>query len=457
MPVHGFPQELIDSIVDNLSTDKSSLLKLLGTSPVFAERCRSYIYRSVLIRTLNGNLTDNSRLLHDLLVAYDTGRFVSTVGYKFESVAPREDSLVDEDGRRLIRVRIPAPPQPHHSPIPGKGPALSALVPELALRLPNVRVVSLEGLDASPLVAADAAVPSVISSPASLKKLAVYRSCWAGTPTTRLSRFIFACPHLTSLELMHVGLFDDAETASSSIPSLGAVDPLAGPSVIELTLTDRDHPFFYLIPSGYLSLRKSLRRLFVITDRNGYAWPNPDWPAIKDTISYFSDQLTVLFISPPFFLVDGYTIDPIVRAILNVPHLVLSFPGVMATRMWLEAIKRAAHRSQRLQKLDIVMRFEGLEFEMGLRPLGHALNSLVTESMNVRYIVADPTNPNDSGDTFLSRPAYSGEAAQRFKLRLKDVMGIGEPEGVQFLSADRDYDKMYVEFMEGGTLALEDD
>ncbi|KAF9017008.1 hypothetical protein BDZ89DRAFT_1075119 [Hymenopellis radicata] len=438
MPVHGLPQELIDSIVDNLSTDKSSLLKLL--------HCRSYIYRSVLIRTLNGHLTDNSCLLHDLLVAYDTGRFVCAVAYKFESVAPREDSPVDEDGRRLIRVRIPAPPQPHHSRIPGEGPALSALIPELALRLPNVREVSLEGLDASPLVAADAVVPSVISSPASLTKLAVYRSCWAGsTPATRLSRFISACPHLTSLELMHVGLFDDAETASSSIPSLGAVDPLAGPSVTELTLTDRDHPFFYLIPSGYLSLRKSLRRLFVITDRNGYAWPNPDWPAIKDTISYFGDQLTVLFISPPFFLVDGYTIDPIVRAILNVPHLVLSFPGVMATRMWLEAIKRATHRSQRLRKLDVVMRLEGLEFEMGLRPLGNALNSLVTESMSLRYIVADPTT------------RATPFSAQRFKLRLKDMMGIGEPEGVQFLSADRDYDNMYVEFMEGGTLAMEDD
>ncbi len=303
--MHGLPQELVDRFVDHLSADKSSLLKLLCTSAVFGERCRSYIYRSVLIRTVNGDLTDDSRLLHDLLVAYDTGRFVSTVRYKFQSVAPREDTPVDEEGQRLIRLTIPAPPQPYHSLIPGNNPALSALVSELAMHLPHAREVSLEGLDASPMVSNDAALSSVVSSPASLTKLALYRSCWAGTPATRLSRFISACPRLTSLELMHVGLYDDAKTVSFSIPTLDAVDPLTGPSIVELTLTDRDRPFFYLIPSGYLSLRKSLRRLFVVTDRSGYAWPNPDWPAIKDTISYFSDQLTVLFVSPPFFLVNG--------------------------------------------------------------------------------------------------------------------------------------------------------
>ncbi len=235
------------------------------------------------------SISKRLRLFYDHLSAHaGTGRFVSRVKYRSgtSGVSPEP----------VWRIATFTPPP---SLKPGDGVPLSPMVPELARRMPNVQKAYLNGFDCSPNSISETSVRGILPpSTDFLAKLSIHRSCWAGDAVTELYYFLCACPRL--LELTNVAMVSTPTGASSSAQI--TTSALTCPTIVNLAVTDRNHSLFYLIPAGYVFLRKSLRRFFVITELDSVLSPNKGWPLIQNTTRFLCDLLTVLFIAPPYNL-----------------------------------------------------------------------------------------------------------------------------------------------------------
>ncbi|KAF9040198.1 hypothetical protein BDZ89DRAFT_1060610 [Hymenopellis radicata] len=401
---------LIDRFVDGVSTDRSSLLTLLQSARVFGERCRLYLYHTVSIKTTSsGDLTAHSRLLYDHLLLHPrTGRFVCRVEYKFYTPV------------------IPIPPiQPFVAFVPttepplkpGDGVPLSPMIPELARCMPNVREVHLDGLDCSTNAVPEASVRS-------LTKLSMHRSCWAGDAVKQLYYFLCECPQLTSLELRNVALSNDTDSSGVAPSITGA---LTCPSLVNLTLTDRDHTFFYLIPAG-------IRRFFVLAEVESIISPNKGWPLIQKTVRYLADQLTLLFISPPYNLIEGLIVP-----IFRIPHVVISFRQAIFSM------------SYRLKTLDVVCGLYDLYTHMSanqhvlsLRTLGDLLNSFVQESMVVRIFIVTEADPPGRYDDGTGPIIYNPLGTMR---KIKEMMVFGDKPDTHFMWVKTITDRIHFSFM----------